>query len=51
MLEEQPLKNLTRDSQLNAIRHQDFWQPMDTYRDWKILEDLWNSEQAPWKVW
>jgi glucose-1-phosphate cytidylyltransferase len=51
MLEEQPLKNLTRDSQLNAVKHKDFWQPMDTYRDWKILEDLWNSEQAPWKVW
>ena len=51
MLEEQPLKYLTQDLELNAFKHDSFWQPMDTYRDWKILEELWNSNDAPWKVW
>jgi len=31
--------------------HQGFWQPMDTFREWKILEELWQSGHAPWKVW
>ena len=51
MLEEEPLRKLVQKSELNALKHKNFWQPMDTYRDWKILEDLWNSNQAPWKVW
>ena len=31
--------------------HEGFWQPMDTYREFKLLNDCWNSGQAPWKIW
>jgi glucose-1-phosphate cytidylyltransferase len=31
--------------------HEGFWQPMDTYREWKMLESLWNEGNAPWKFW
>jgi glucose-1-phosphate cytidylyltransferase len=31
--------------------HVGFWQPMDTYRELKMLEDLWSTGRAPWKVW
>jgi glucose-1-phosphate cytidylyltransferase len=37
--------------QLNAYQHHGFWQPMDTLRDKQLLEDLWQSGQAPWKIW
>jgi len=37
--------------QLNAFEHRGFWQPMDTLRDKQLLEELWQSGQAPWKVW
>lgn len=49
--EEEPLKNLANDGQLMAFEHKDFWQPMDTVRDKIILEELWDSESAPWKIW
>jgi glucose-1-phosphate cytidylyltransferase len=49
--EEEPLKNLANDGQLMACEHKDFWQPMDTVRDKIILEELWDSESAPWKIW
>ena len=32
-------------------QHEGFWQPMDTYREWRIFEDMWNDGQARWKVW
>ncbi len=51
MLEQEPLDALARDGQLVAYRHRDFWQPMDTLRDKNLLERLWQSGQAPWKVW
>jgi glucose-1-phosphate cytidylyltransferase len=51
MLEEEPLRKLVQNSELNAFKHEGFWQPMDTYRDWIILNDLWKSSAAPWKVW
>ena len=51
VLEEEPLARLASDGQLSAYRHQGFWQPMDTYRESKMLNDLWDSGQAPWKVW
>lgn len=50
-LEGNPLRNLTSDMQLNAFTHNGFWQPMDTYREVEILNNLWESNQAPWKVW
>ncbi len=49
--EREPLERLARDGQLMAYRHEGFFQPMDTIRERKLLEDLWNSGKAPWKVW
>ena len=49
--EREPLEQLATDGQLMAFRHQGFWQPMDTLRERKVLEDLWHSGSAPWKVW
>ncbi len=49
--EREPLEQLAAAGQLAAFRHTGFWQPMDTLRDKKHLEDLWSSGQAPWKVW
>lgn len=51
VLEEEPLARLAEDHQLVAFRHQGFWQPMDTYRESKMLNDMWESNSAPWKVW
>jgi glucose-1-phosphate cytidylyltransferase len=50
-LELDPLQTLTRERQFMAYRHGGFWQPMDTGRDKGLLEDLWKSGKAPWKVW
>ena len=49
--EHEPLQNLARDGQLMAFKHNSFWQCMDTLREKHILENLWNTKQAPWKVW
>jgi glucose-1-phosphate cytidylyltransferase len=49
--EADPLRNLARDGQLCAYRHDGFWQPMDTLRDKHVLEELWRTQSAPWKVW
>lgn len=50
-LEEDGLTRLAADGQLSAYRHSGFWQPMDTYREYKILSDLWESGHVPWKAW
>ncbi len=47
----EPLEGLARDGQLAAYRHRGFWQPMDTLRDKRQLEELWDSGRAPWKAW
>jgi glucose-1-phosphate cytidylyltransferase len=49
--EKEPLERLAKDSQLMAYRHDSFWQCMDTLRDKRLLESLWQSEKAPWKIW
>ncbi len=49
--ERTPLENIARDEKLMAYEHVDFWQPMDTLRDKRELERLWNTGEAPWKVW
>ena len=49
--EREPMERLARDGQLMAYRHSGFWQCMDTLRDRKLLENLWQSGRAPWKVW
>ena len=49
--ENQPIKSLVSDNQLNAFKHEGFWQPMDTLREKNILDTLWNENRAPWKKW
>lgn len=51
ILERDPLEQLAADGQLMAFRHTGFWQPMDTLREKQVLESLWESGEAPWKVW
>jgi len=46
-----PLERLAADGQLAAFQHTGFWQPMDTLREKTLLDDLWASGKAPWKVW
>ncbi|HPU33044.1 MAG TPA: glucose-1-phosphate cytidylyltransferase [Phycisphaerae bacterium] len=49
--EQEPLERLARDGQLMAYKHTSFWQCMDTLREKHILESLWQSGRAPWKIW
>lgn len=49
--EKEPLERLAADGQLMAYFHDGFWQPMDTLREQRLLESLWNSGMAPWKIW
>jgi glucose-1-phosphate cytidylyltransferase len=49
--EKEPLERLAAAGQLMAYRHTSFWQCMDTLRDKKLLEDLWQTGNAPWKIW
>ena len=49
--EKEPLERLSSDNNLMAYKHDGFWQPMDTLREKFLLEDLWNKNKAPWKVW
>jgi glucose-1-phosphate cytidylyltransferase len=48
--EREPLERLAKDGQLMAFRHTSFWQCMDTLRDKKLLEELWQGGNAPWKI-
>lgn len=50
-LERDALEALAREGQLAAYRHTDFWQCMDTLRDKRYLQRLWDANRAPWKVW
>ena len=49
--EQGPMEKLAKQEKLSAFRHQGFWQPMDTLRDKNLLEKLWQSGKAPWKIW
>ena len=51
VLEQSPLEALARDTQLVAYRHDGFWQPMDTYREFTMLNEMWSTGKAPWKTW
>ena len=51
MWEDKPLKLLASQGELNAFKHFGYWQPMDTLRDKKFLEDQWINGKAPWKMW
>jgi glucose-1-phosphate cytidylyltransferase len=46
-----PLNSIASAGELMAFEHQGFWQPMDTLREKKLLEELWESGRAPWKTW
>jgi glucose-1-phosphate cytidylyltransferase len=50
-LEQSPLQTLAKVGELQAFFHEGFWQPMDTLREKNLLQELWDSEKAPWKVW
>jgi glucose-1-phosphate cytidylyltransferase len=49
--EQDPMEGLADSGNLSAFRHQGFWHPMDTLRDKRYLEGLWEKDQAPWKLW
>ena len=46
-----PLETLAKSNNLKAFQHEGFWQPMDTLREMNVLESLWQSGKAPWKIW
>ena len=49
--EQKPLEHLANNHELMAFNHEGFWQPMDTLRDKVHLEELWQQDKAPWKLW
>ena len=51
VFEQDPLKNLAKDNEIFTYKHHDFWMPMDTMRDKMKLNQMWNENKAPWKVW
>ena len=51
MWEHAPMSRLAQDGELMAYRHDGFWQCMDTLREKHVLEKLWQSGEAPWKLW
>ena len=51
LFERGPLEQLAKNRQLVAYKHEGFWQCMDTLRDVRLLNDLWNRGEAPWKTW
>lgn len=51
VFEKEPLPAMTKDKQLRVYKHDGFWQAMDTMREYNMLNEMWNSGEAPWKVW
>ena len=51
VLEQEPLRRLAKDGELMVYPHEGFWAPMDTYREYRRMNELWASGRAPWKVW
>ena len=51
VFEQTPLQNLAKDGELFTYKHKGFWKPMDTLRDKKQLQKLWENGKAPWKIW
>jgi glucose-1-phosphate cytidylyltransferase len=51
IFERSPLENLAKEVQLNAYKHNGFWQAMDSLREKNLLDSMWHSNKAPWKVW
>lgn len=51
VLEQEPLERLAAEGQLMGYRHEGFWIGMDTYREYELLNQIWDAGDAPWKVW
>lgn len=51
VFEKEPLENLAKDGQMMSFIHRGFWKPMDTLRDNTELNEMWDNNKAPWKVW
>jgi len=51
VFEQEPLKNLAQDGEILTYKHRGFWMPMDTLRDKNKLNEMWDEDKAPWKVW
>ena len=51
ILEKKPLEKLSSEGQLSSFTHNGFWKSLDTLRDKNELEDLWQTNKAPWKIW
>jgi glucose-1-phosphate cytidylyltransferase len=51
MFEQEPIRKIAAEGQLMAFPHAGFWQPMDTYQEFLLLNRLWDSGKAPWKIW
>jgi len=51
MLEAEPMQQLVKRNELTVFNHDGFWHPMDTARDYKLLNELWDAGKAPWKTW
>lgn len=51
VFEQAPLMNLARDGEIYTFKHDGFWKPMDTLRDKQQLQKMWETNQAPWKIW
>lgn len=51
VLERDPMQKLAKASELNAFKHTGFWQPMDTFREYTLLNEMWEANKAPWKKW
>lgn len=49
--EQEPMHKIAKDEQMSIYFHDGFWQPMDTLRERHLLEDLWQTGKAPWKMW
>lgn len=51
VFEQEPLQNLAKDGELYTYKHKGFWRPMDTLRDKNLLQNLWETNNAPWRIW
>jgi glucose-1-phosphate cytidylyltransferase len=51
VLEQEPIEKLAAEKQMMAFKHEGFWIGMDTYREYEMLNQMWDAGNAPWKVW
>ena len=51
MFEQEPVRKLASEGEVKAFIHRGFWQPMDTYQEFLLLNRLWNEGRAPWRTW